>query len=324
MAITNPEIAARLEEAAELSTLAGEIPFKARAYTRLARTIRALSSSVASMVARGQDVGEIPGVGEHMREHLADLVRTGTFPRLEALRARVHPGLRELLAIPGLGPKRVQVLRDALGVADVDSLERALAEGRVESLGGFGARSVARLRASMAHRVRSQGRRWPRAEAAPIARAVVKRLRSVPGVEQVEIAGSFRRGRPTVGDLDVLVRAQSGDPVTRAFVDHSDVAEVLARGRTKASVRLRSGLQVDLRVVPAESFGAALVYFTGSKAHNIGLRRRGRTLGLKVNEYGVWKGRERIAGRTEEDVYAALGLAWVDPRRREEETELRA
>jgi DNA polymerase (family 10) len=315
---TNAELAARLEEAAELSALAGENPFKARAYAQLARTVRALAPQVAALVAADEDLVRIPGAGKHMREHLVDLVRTGTFPRLEELRARVHPGLRELLGVEGLGPKRVQLLHESLGVSNVEDLSRALDDGRLRALPGFGERSAARLRAALLARARSGGRRWPWSEAEPIATEMVRHLAGVPGVARVEVAGSFRRRKATVGDLDVLVCAGAHSPVAARFVEHPWVEEVLARGRTRSSVRLRSGLQVDLRVVPEESFGAALVYLTGSKAHNIALRRRGQELGLKVNEYGVWRAKQRVAGRTEEDVYAALGLPFVPPERREE------
>jgi DNA polymerase (family 10) len=194
----------------------------------------------------------------------------------------------------------------------------------VARLAGFGARSAARLAAALAHRARSGGERWPRAKAAPVARELIRRLAALPGVEQVEVAGSFRRQRPTVGDLDVLVAARPGAPVAARFVEHPSVAEVLARGRTRSSVRLRSGLQVDLRVVPPECFGAALVYFTGSMAHNLHLRRLGKERGLKVNEYGVWKGDRRVAGRTEQDVYAALGLKAIPPEQRENQGEIEA
>ena len=314
--ITNAEIAARLEEAAELSLLCGQNPCEARAYASLARTLQVSAPSVAELVASGDGLAGIPGAGELMREHLGELLRRGTFERLEELRVRARPGRRELLAIDGLGPKRVDQLRAVLGISDIAGLARALDAGEVEALPGFGARSVARLRAALALRERARVRRWPRAEVEPIARALEDYLRQQRGVERVEVAGSFRRRRATVGDLDLLVCARCGEALTRRMAEYPAVQQVLARGRTRASVRLNSGLQVDMRVLPAESFGAALVNLTGSKSHNIGLRRRAHRMGLKVNEYGVWKGARRLAGRTEEDVYAALGLEWREPEQR--------
>ena len=229
----------------------------------------------------------------------------------------LHPEtLVSLLQVPGLGPKRVRALLGRPRIRSVAHLKRAASGGKLRGLPGFGEKMEQKVLAAVAAQL-DKRRRFKLSAAARYAEPLAEYLRQTPGVEKVVIAGSYRRRRETVGDLDFLATARRSAPVFVRFASYPAVKEVLARGGTKASVRLNSGIQADLRVVPPESFGAALHYFTGSKAHNIALRRLAMKKGLKVNEYGVYRGATRIAGETEESVYAAVGLPWVPPEKRE-------
>jgi len=228
-----------------------------------------------------------------------------------------------LLKIPGLGPKRVKLLWHALHIHTLEQLLQAAQEGQIRQLRGFGEKIEQKIIETAQARL-TRSRRFKHAVAAPYAEALARALGKVAGVDQVTVAGSFRRMRETVGDLDIVVTAASGDAVMDRFVTDKEVKEVLSRGPTRSSVLLKIGLQVDLRVVPRESYGAALVYFTGSKAHNIALRRIALNQGLKLNEYGVFKDDKPIAGETEESVYNALGLPWISPELREDNGEIQA
>jgi DNA polymerase (family 10) len=229
------------------------------------------------------------------------------------------------MRVRGLGPKRARALYDALGISSLRQLEAAARAGRIHELKGFGAKTEQHLLAELeARRAAGDERRLLRPVAAQYGETFLEYLRALPAVRRADIAGSFRRCRETVGDLDILVAAEDGDAVTRAFAAYGEVEEVLARGPTKASVRLRSGLQVDLRVLAPESYGAGLHYFTGSKAHNIAIRRLGQQHGLRISEYGIFKGKRQVGGRTEEEVFAAVGLPWIPPELREDRGEIDA
>ncbi len=317
MAITNAEIAETFELIADLLELQGANPFRVRSYRNSARVIRDLPEAVADIVAENPNrLLEIDGIGESVAAKCETLVKTGTLPQLEELRSQVPEGLLALLRIPGLGPKKAAALHKELGIQSVEDLEKACRQGRVRQLRGFGEKTEKAILDNLALAQQAEQRiYW--ADANQIVQQLLKHLRKVPDVEQVEVAGSYRRGRETVGDLDVLVVSTDANRVMDQFAAFADVDEVLARGDTKMSVRTKRVLQIDLRVVPAESFGAALQYFTGSKAHNIELRSRARQRGLKINEYGVFRGETYVAGRTEEEVYQALGLPWIPPELRE-------
>ncbi|GIW90879.1 MAG: DNA polymerase/3'-5' exonuclease PolX [Pirellulaceae bacterium] len=317
MTITNAEIAETFELMADLLELQGANPFRVRSYRNSARVIRDLPEPVADIVAQDpKRLLEIDGIGESVAAKCQTLVQTGKLPQLEELRAQVPEGLLALLRIPGLGPKKAAALHKELGIQSVADLKKACREGRVRQLKGFGEKTEKAILENLSLAQQAEQRIfW--ADADQIVQQLLKHLKQAPGVEQAEVAGSYRRGRETVGDLDVLVVSTQPSKVMDQFAKFADVGEVLARGDTKMSIRTKRGLQIDLRVVPAESFGAALQYFTGSKAHNIELRSRARQRGLKINEYGVYRGEERIAGRTEEEVYAALGLPWIPPELRE-------
>jgi DNA polymerase (family 10) len=321
--VHNADIAAVFEQIADLLEIKGENPFRIRAYRNAARTVGELGQDLATLVARGEPLPKLPGVGPDLANKIAEICRSGSCTLLERLHRELPAAVTELLKIPGLGPKRVRLLHDSLKVNTVDELRRAASAGRIRELPRFGAKIEARVIESLAARPAGP-QRHKLSVAVQYAGALEAWLRRLPGVLQVAVAGSFRRGRETVGDLDVLVTADPGSPVMRRFAAYEEVARVLALGETRATVVLKCGLQVDLRLVPPESYGAALHYFTGCKAHNIAVRRLGQARGLKINEYGVFRGRRRIAGETEESVFAAVGLPWIPPELREDRGEIEA
>ncbi|WP_175774667.1 DNA polymerase/3'-5' exonuclease PolX [Burkholderia anthina] len=324
MPIHNAECAAVFAEIADMLEIQGANPFRVRAYRNAARTIADYGRDIPTMIANGGDLGQIPSIGPDLASKLREIAATGTCELQQTLRHALPGAIVELLDVPGLGAKRVKALHDALHVDSLEQLRAEAKSGHVRALPGFGAKTEAHLLDAIDDRLQREPQRFLRPDAAQSLMPLLERLRAVPGVGEAVPAGSFRRGRETVGDLDILVTA--GDPaaVADAFVGYGDVARVLANGKTRSSVVLRNGLQVDLRVVEADAFGAALVYFTGSKAHNIALRRLAQAGGLKINEYGVFRGDERIAGATEASVYEAIGLHWVPPELREERGEIDA
>lgn len=323
MPVHNSELAAMLVQLADLLEIEGENPFKVRAYRNAALTVQGLSRSIADMVKAGDSLTELPGIGDAIAKKLTDIVQTGHFTKLEQEARHIPATLTDLLRIPSLGPRRVHALFEKLKIRNEQDLERAVRSGRVRELAGFGARTEARIREYLEMK-KTTSRRTRIDEAEQIVGPLTAHLAQVPGVRQVVPAGSYRRRAETVGDLDFLVTCAEADAVMAAFAAYDEVREVLSRGDTKSSAVLRSGIQVDLRVVPEESFGAALNYFTGSKAHNIALRARGQKLGLKLNEYGVFRGEEAVAGRTEDEVYGSLGLRTVPPELRENRGEIEA
>jgi DNA polymerase (family 10) len=321
MPIHNTDIAAALDEIADLLEIKGDNPFRIRAYRNAARIIGDQGEDVQARVERGDDLTLIAGIGKDLAAKIGQMVITGRIAYLEELRQEMPAGLIDMLRLPGLGPKRVKILYDDLKIQGVEQLAVAARAGKIRELKGFGEKIEATLLKALETR-QTEGRRFRRATVTPYAEALLKHLRAVPGVKQAELAGSYRRARETVGDLDILVEAAAPEAVMERFTTYDEVQQVLAKGDTKSSVLLRAGIQVDLRVVSGESFGAALQYFTGSKEHNIAVRKIAQAKGLKVNEYGVMKGEEAVAGRTEKDVYAALGLAWMPPELRENRGEV--
>lgn len=323
MPVHNADIATIFDEIADLLDIEGDNPFRIRAYRNAARTLRDLGREVSSMLEQGENLTALPGIGEDLAAKIQEIVATGTTSLLGKLRKKVPPALTELLHIPGLGPKRVKALYHELDIHTVEQLHRAALDGRIRTLPGFGEKIEQQIVRAIQARA-DMGERCKLAVAAQYADALVAFLKQAPGVKHVVVAGSYRRARETVGDLDILVTARPKSPVVDHFVAYSEVAAVTAKGGTRASVRLASGLQVDLRVVRDESYGAALHYFTGSKAHNIAIRELGQHRGLKINEYGVFKDGRRIAGATEESVFAAVGLPFIPPELRENRGEIEA
>jgi DNA polymerase (family 10) len=323
MPVQNTEIADIFNKVADLLDIEAANPFRVAAYRRAARTFSGMAPNAADMVAEGRDLTKLAGIGDDLAEKIREIIETGTLGQLEALERRLPTGLYDLLRIPGLGPRKVRALHDQLGIADVGALKRAARSGDVRALKGFGRKTEANLLAAIRKKKWGQPRTpWHVAE--KIVQALVAYLEADDSVKQVCTAGSFRRRQSTVGDLDILVTCRRGSAIMAHFVAYEDVVRVIARGETKSSVELRGGLQVDLRKLPQIGYGAGLHYFTGSKAHNIAVRRRGQQKGLKINEYGVFDNDTRVAGRTEQSLYDQVDLPYIEPELREDRGEIAA
>jgi DNA polymerase (family 10) len=319
MPIQNAEIATMFDQTAELLEIEGANPFRARAYRRAARTIENLPQSVASLLAAGEDLSELPGIGKDLAEKIAGIAKSGRFDLLQSLKRKLPGDLAAMAALPGLGPKRIKLLYDRLHIRTLEDLRRAAQAERLSELRGFGEKTQEKILAALAKATVTE-KRFKLSAAEAEATALLDYLK-LPESD-IAVAGSYRRRRETVGDLDIVATAAKTETVGNRLVKYENVVEVAAHGPTRTTVVLRSGLQVDLRVVPAPSFGAALLYFTGSKAHNIALRGLANDRGWKLNEYGLFEGRRRIAGRTEAEIYRKLGLAFVPPELREDRGEV--
>ena len=333
----NIEIAGVLEELGNLLEINGSNPFRIRAYRNAVRTVRGLTRPLSAMVDAGEDLTELPAIGKDLSAHIVELVQTGELARLAEVSAEVPRSLVQIVKLDGVGPKKTKKLWESLGVTTVDELEAALKAGRVESLEGFGATSVAKILTSIEDFRRYSGR-FLISQVDELIGPLLAHMREGPGVERIEVAGSYRRRKETIGDVDLLVQAELPAPtVMEHFTAFGSVDRVVAAGDTRGAVVLRSGLEVDLRVIPDRSFGAALHYFTGSKEHNVAVRQIAQRQGLRVNEWGVFRmpegvdpeevGKEegeRVAGGTEESVFDVLSLAWVPPVLRENRGEVEA
>ncbi len=319
----NEEIASALDEIADLLSIQAENVFRIRAYRRAAQIVRSLPRELAEMHGT-EDFETLPGIGEDLAQKIEELLRTGQIKALEKLRRQVPPGLRELLSLPGLGPVRVRALSIALRVHGIDDLRRVLADGRLSTVRGFGPKIRGRLAQALEQERGGLPQRVPFFVASQYARPLKAFLESLAGVSRVEIAGSYRRGRDTVGDIDVLVCADKDAAPIEALKRYPELRKLTVAGDTKASGTLRNGLQLDVRVLEPGSFGTALHYFTGNKDHNIHIRRRARERGYKLNEYGLFRGNKKIAGATEEELFAALDLPWIPPELREDRGEIEA
>ena len=326
--MTNQEIAAVFQQIADLLEFQGANPFRVRAYRNGGRKIADLSEPLAGLREdQSRQLTDLEGIGKDLAEKIATLLATGSLPMLEQLQAEVPPTVLAILRVPGLGPKKAALLYRELGVESLDDLRAACDAKRVRDLKGFGAKTEQTILKGLAIAAQAELRaKWADADA--IVTELLAHLRTTAGIKQIEMAGSYRRGCETVGDLDVLIEASQSVAAMDRLGAFSSVAEVIARGETKMSVRLESGMQIDLRVVPGESFGAALQYFTGSKDHNVAVRGRAKQRGLKVNEWGVFRVAENgeetyLAGRTELEVYDSLGLPLFPPEIREAREEFR-
>lgn len=324
----NLDVTSALDRLADLLEIQGANPFRIRAYRNAIRTVQGLTRSLAAMVDDGEDLTELLGIGKEMASHIRELLDTGRLGILEEVAQEVPPSLAELMRLEGIGPKRARRLWGELGVTSVEELETALGEGRVEELEGFGPKSVERMDRAIRDRRKHLGR-FLLSEADELVRPLVRYLLESPGVERLEVAGSYRRRKETVGDVDILVLCED-DPegVMSRFAGYPGAERVEVAGGTRGRILLTSGLPVDVRIVPEESFGAALHYFTGSKEHNVAVRTLGVKKGLRINEYGVFREEEgegeRIGGALEEDVFAAVGIPWISPLLREDRGELEA
>src|SRR3974377_412504 len=307
----------RFDQAADLLEIKGDNPFRVRAYRRAARTIEGLPQSVGSMLAKEADLSELPGIGKDLAGKIAGIVESGHFDLLDQLKKKLPGDLGAMAGLPGLGPKRIKLLYDKAKVRTLDDLRRAIKVGKLHGLHGFGPVIEKKLAAALEKPLAEK--RFKLAVAEAEAEALVTFWRDKG---QVGVAGSYRRRRDTVGDLDILVTSKQGPAVGDKLVGYDNVADVLANGPTRTTVLLRSGIQVDLRAVPEESYGAALLYFTGSKAHNIALRGIANARKWKLNEYGLFSGKRRNRGAREEEGYRKLWLAYAPPEMREDRGEI--
>lgn len=326
MPIHNNDVADIFDEVADLLEIRDENAFRVRAYRNAARTVGGLSRSVAELAADEKGLDGLPGIGKDLSDKIRTIVKTGKLPLLEDLKRELPEGLSTLMKVRGLGPKKVAALYKELKVASLADLKKAASQGKIRELPGFSVKTEQALLEELGRtKITEDGpERFKLAVAEQIVTPLYEELKKVKDVEDIAIAGSYRRRAETVGDVDILVAAEKSPAVMDEFVRYDDVQKVLAEGGTKASVLLRGGLQVDLRVVSKKSFGAALHYFTGSKSHNIAVRVMGVKRKLKINEYGVFRGKKMIAGRTEEGVYKQVGLPYIEPELREDRGELQA
>jgi DNA polymerase (family 10) len=335
--VENLDIARTLEETADLLEIQGANPFRIRAYRNAVRTVEGLTRSLQDMVSAGDDLTALQGVGKEMDAHIRELLQTGQLSTLNAVTEEVPRTLVELTRLDGVGPKKAKKLYDELGVESVEGLAAEIEKGTVQGLKGFGARSAEKMARAIADHHKQQGR-FLRSEVEPYLGSLLAWMETAPGVERLEVAGSWRRRKETIGDLDVLAACDSdGAAVVEHFTRFEGAVRVEAAGSTKGNIVLRSGLSVDLRVIPTVSFGAALHYFTGSKEHNVHVRTLGVKRGLRINEWGVFEvpdgvdpeslGKEagrRVGGATEEEVFGALDLTWIPPELREDRGEIDA
>jgi DNA polymerase (family 10) len=316
----NREIAQILEGIGKILEIKEENPFKVRAYQNAARAIEGLATDVGTL-AREKKLGEIPGIGPALEEKLTELVQTGRIEYYESLRQEVPAGVIEMLKIPSLGPKKARVLWKEEGLKSIEDLKKACLENKLLNLKGFGAKSQQKILEGIEFLSRHVGQ-FLLADALPVARELLAYLGSSKDVERSSLAGSARRWKEVVKDVDLLASSRSPEKVMKYFIKGPGVAEVLAQGDTKTSVRLKSGMQVDLRVVSDAQFPTALNYFTGSKEHNVALRQLAQKQGLKVSEYGLFKGSESIPCKSEEELYERLGLPYYPPEMRENTGEM--
>jgi DNA polymerase (family 10) len=316
----NDVIAGQFELLADLLEIQSANPFRIRAYRNAARTISSTSDSLTDLAATGGDLTQLPGIGKDLARQIIEIAQTGKLKSLEELQQQIPSGVVDMLRIQGVGPKKVSVFFNELHLTSLAELKAACEAGRISQLKGFGKKTEESILQNIDQAAASASR-FSIADARAAVETIVADLRQLPAVVRCEAAGSCRRRRETCGDLDVLAICSDPAPPMDRLAAHPLVASVLQRGETKQRVRLVSGIELDLRVVPEESFGAAMQYFTGSKEHNVVLRQRAKDLGLKINEYGVFRGDETVAGRTEEDVYAAVGLPWIPPELRENRRE---
>ncbi|MFW5920960.1 MAG: helix-hairpin-helix domain-containing protein, partial [Polyangiales bacterium] len=332
----NLDIAHTLDRVADLLQIQGANPFRVRAYENAARTIEGYGEPLRKLVDEGRDLTALPSIGKDMAGYIEELVRTGELAMLNELEREVPPGLIDVMRLQGVGPKRAAKLWHELDVTDLESLEAAASEGRIAGLKGFGNKTQQSILEGLQSYRRAEQRHLL-SEADEYVSALLEHLRRAPDVDELEVAGSWRRRKETVGDIDVLVTTKKPGPVMEHFTSWGDVQRILGAGETRASVVLRSGLQVDLRVVDPKAFGAALVYFTGSKAHNIKIRKRALERNLHLSEYGVFRIPESeakqkedikpsegewVAGRTEKEVYDAVDLPVIPPELREDRGEV--
>ncbi|MEJ2587370.1 MAG: DNA polymerase/3'-5' exonuclease PolX [Deltaproteobacteria bacterium] len=323
MPVQNSDVKDIFNKVADLLDIEGANAFRVRAYRNAARTVSSLPRNVSEMIGEGKDLTQLAGIGEDLAGKIKEIVETGTLSQLEEIEKKTPSELNKLMTLDGLGPKRIKALNRELGIENLDELRAAAEEGKISNLEGFGKKTEQKILEGLQQKDGRENR-IKLVDAEQRAEPLVSYLKKSKGIKNIVVAGSFRRRKETVGDLDILVTAKKDADVMERFVNYEDVQKVVSKGKTRSTVILRSGLQVDLRLVPQVSYGAALHYFTGSKAHNIAVRKLGVGKGYKINEYGVFKGDERIAGKSEEEVYERVGLPYIEPELREDRGEVAA
>ncbi len=323
MPVHNKEIAKILNEIADLLDIKGENEFRVRSYRNAARTISGMTESITQMADNKKQIQSIPGIGESMAEKIEEISRTGTISQLDKLRDQIPASLVEIMKLEQVGPSRTRILNEELNIESIDDLKKAAEKGEIEKVEGFGKKTVENiLREIEEYSKKGGSKRVKLHEAGEVIGPMIDYLGKK--IDDVTVAGSYRRKKETVGDIDIL--GISKDPVRAMehFVNYEEVERVLAKGETKTSVKLRTGLQVDLRIFDKQSYGAAILYFTGSKSHNIALRKIGQEKDYKINEYGLYKGNKRLAGKSEKEIYEKLGLGYIEPELREDRGEIDA
>lgn len=321
----NITIASVFQKIAQFLELKGENPFRIRSYTKAAQTIQSLPEELESIYARGglKELQRLPGIGTRMADKIEQLLTQGELPLLKELEREFPAGLNELLKVPFLGPKKALILYEKLNISSVAQLKRAIKEQKLRKLDGFGEKSEENLLKGIALYEKGQ-ERMPLGKALPIVEGIIRELRKLREIQKIEMAGSLRRKKELIRDIDILVTSSNPDKVMEYFTTLPEVKQVLAKGKTKSSILTREDVQVDIRVIDEESWGSALMYFTGSKEHNIALRERVLSQKLKLNEYGLFRGNKKLAGRSEEEIFQALGLQYIPPELRENTGELEA
>jgi len=318
----NREIADIFERMADILEFKGENPFKISAYRKASRIIGDLTQDIEEIAEKGR-LKEVPGIGEGMAEKVAEYLKIGKISKFEEIKKEVSDELIAIMDIPGVGPKTLSLLHKEKGIGDLSQLEKAVENGSLVGLPGIGEKKVENIKRGIELLKRSKGR-MNLGMAFPVAKRIVETLREKTGSQKIEWAGSLRRMKENIGDIDILATGADHEKIVHAFTHLPEVKEVLASGETKASVIVEGGTQIDLRVVEENSYGAALQYFTGSKGHNIRLRGIAKAIGIKINEYGVFKGEKKIGGKEEKEVYRCLGMDWIEPELREDRGEIEA
>lgn len=327
MTVRNAEIASMLNRMADLLEIDGANTFRIRAYRNAADSITRIPNNLTNMLEKGEDLTSIRGVGSEISAKIQEIIQTGHLSQLDDLERRFPPDLPELLKVTGLGPRRVQMLYIELGVKNLKDLQEAAQSGKISQIPGFGKKTERTILEKLAKNRRTgkhEGPRFRIDEAEKTAQALVEYLRQHAPVDEIEIAGSYRRHKDTVGDLDLVVTSTAGEDVMRQFAQYPAVSEILSQGDTRSTVVLASGLQVDIRVIPKESYGAALFYFTGSRTHHLILRNLALDRGWKLNEYGLYDGEKRLAGLTEGEIYRQFNMEYIPPELREDRGEFTA
>jgi DNA polymerase (family 10) len=318
----NKELADIFERMADILEFKGENPFKISAYRKASRIIGDLTQDIAEIAEKGK-LKDVPGIGEGMAEKIAEYLNTGKISKFEEVKKGVSDELIAIMDIPGMGPKTLSLLHKEKGIGNLSQLEKAIENGSLIGLPGIGEKKVENIRRGIELLKQSKGR-MNLGTAFPVAKRIVETLRQKTGSHKIEWAGSLRRMKENIGDIDILATGADYEKIVYAFTHLPEVREVLASGETKASVIVEGGTQIDLRVVEEDSYGAALQYFTGSKGHNIRLRGIAKAKGIKINEYGVFKGEKKIGGKEEKEVYRSLGMDWIEPELREDRGEIEA